>query len=365
MKKRLMSLALALALCLGLTVPAFAEGEDTSPDLYTYISSASGAEYPYVDAERNFKLRKLNQNNAYGESTDVSDVFLVVPAHEYFYVCLANLAKGEEDYIKLIAYTDHDGDSVYDVRLFAPGKNAEGDVEVTALPIPENGVYEEGPAVSIANAGKIPGFEQFGDGDYRFSAASLYKVFGNNTLLSFYLGEDNEYLGSVWLYAGAFDDVPGVGWYSEPVAWAVDKGITKGVSETEFAPGDDCTQLQILTFLSRAAGNTNTGSNWSMEQMMVIKWAKEKGMIGDSFNGNDPCTRATAVNYIWQAFDKPAAAAASGFKDMEGYEDYAQAVDWAKEKEIAKGSDGEFGPGDVCSRAEIATFLWRAYHNET
>ncbi len=371
MKKRLISLALALALCLGLTVPAFAEEAETSAEFYGWISAES---YPYVWKDLEYQQRSFDKEKwdngkgvIYSEAEEYTGSYLAVPTHEYFYVGVDGLAKDEVSELWIEAFTDHDGDGVYDKRIFL---TKEGASEFTVLPIPEDDVYEvpkEGTVRYDALADTIPGFEKAGEGDYMVSAARLHEVFGDNTLIDFYFGLENAiYLGGALLSAGAFDDVPGVGWYSEPIAWAADKGITKGTGYNEFMPGDDCTQLQILTFLSRAAGNTNTADyDWTTEQEMVKKWATEKGMIDDSFDGGEPCTRAIAVNYIWQAFDKPAAAAASGFKDMEGYEDYAQAVDWAKEKGIAKGSDGEFGPGDVCSRAEIATFLWRAYNNKT
>lgn len=145
--------------------------------------------------------------------------------------------------------------------------------------------------------------------------------------------------------APSFTDVPAGEWYSDPVAWAVERGITNGTEPGKFSPGQNCTQIQILTFLSRAAGNTNAKDyDWSAEQSMVIKWAKEKGMIDDSFNGSTPCTRATAASYIWQAFDKPSAKASS-FTDVPASAAYAKAVNWAVEKGVTNGtSSTSFSP---------------------
>lgn len=360
MKKRFPAFFLALALCLGLAVPAFAAETGTSAKVYTYISD----DFPYVNQNFEYKWRTLDGNYTYGEAEDDKDNIMVVPTHESFYVGVYDLAKDEQNEILMMAFTDHDGDGVYDQRLFQAQLELDTNTvtDITVLPIPESGTYKPTGAVSSApQIALIPGFGKVEDGNYAFSAARLHEFFGNNTLVFFYL--DNALLGGVLLSAGAFDDVPGVGWYSDPVAWAAEKGITTGTGDGEFTPGDDCTHIQILTFLSRAAGNTKAADiPWAIEQALVIQWAKEKGMIDDSFDAQKPCTRAEAVNYIWQAKDKPSAQPSS-FTDMEGYEDYAKAVDWANEKKVTTGvGGGKFDPGSVCNRAYIVTFLYRAYN---
>ena len=65
----------------------------------------------------------------------------------------------------------------------------------------------------------------------------------------------------LWRYAGMpdangdnpFNDVPDGKWYAEAVAWAVEKGITKGLTETTFGPDEPCNRSQIVTFLHRYA----------------------------------------------------------------------------------------------------------------
>ena len=362
MKKRFPALFLALALCLGLAVPAFAADANTSAELYTWISAEN---YPYIGGEFEWQQRDLNENRkSYGEVEGYHSQVSVVPTSEYFYVGVEGLAKDEEKGLFMTAYTDHNGDGVYDQRLFTlnPQKN-----EIDVLPVQENGAYNTTlPNKTVLNAVELPGFDKQGDGDYAFSAARLHEFFGDRTLINFYMEKDGAYLGTVLLSAGPFDDVAAVSngdYYGESVAWASDKGITVGSGNGNFMPGDDCTQIQILTFLSRAAGNTSAADyDWATEQTAVIKWAKEKGMIDDSFSGSNPCTRATAVHYIWQAKGEPPAAASS-FTDMKGYENYAKAVDWANEKKVTTGvGNGMFDPGSICNRAMIATFLYRAYN---
>lgn len=140
-------------------------------------------------------------------------------------------------------------------------------------------------------------------------------------------------------------------------------GITNGTSDTTFSPDEECRQAQILTFLYRAARGQGTAEAGDMDK--AVNWARERGMIDDSFDGAQPCTRATAVSYIWQAFDRPEAEQSS-FTDVDAQADYAGAVSWAVAVGITNGDGGEtvFSPDRVCSCGQIVTFLHRAYVEE-
>lgn len=367
MKKRLLALFLALALCLGLAVPAFAANSGTSATLgWRY---PEGFPVEMMDVLK-YKVRLLDDRNSkYKEAEDDEDTeVLLVPTSEEFSVGVVNV-NGFYEMINLqiAAVSDPDNDGVYDQRAFEEKRNADGSVYYDAAPIPEDGAaYKNGLERSV-NPISVPGFEQ-GKGDTGefciCSAARLHELFGDNTIILFW--SDETYLGAMLLSAGAFDDVAGRAYYGDKVKWAVDKGITKGVDEDNFDPLFECTQLQILTFLSRAAGNTNTTDyNWEEEQKLVIEWAKEKGMIGDNFDGGKPCSRIAAVTYMWQAAGKPDAKA-SNFMDLDGYsEDYVKAVNWANEQKVTQGvAEGQFAPSDICNRAQIVTFLQRAYDNK-
>ena len=165
-----------------------------------------------------------------------------------------------------------------------------------------------------------------------------------------------------------FTDVAAGAYYADAVAWAVEQGITNGATDTTFSPGQDCTQAQILTFLWRAAGEPEA-EGWltvpgvANAYRSAIIWADSMGIIDQSeFDPNKACTRATAVTYIWLAFDSPAAPSSS-FTDVDGDAPYARAVDWAVERAVTRGAtDDTFDPDGVCSRGQIVTFLYRAYH---
>jgi len=167
-----------------------------------------------------------------------------------------------------------------------------------------------------------------------------------------------------------FADVADGAYYADAVKWAVENEITVGTSPTTFSPDRDCTQVQILTFLWRAAGeypSTHelpvdiTGKNVDYADT-ALRWAYEKGMIDESFDLASECTRSVAVSYIWQAFGSFKAKEASSFTDVAAGSKYAEAVSWAVENGVTNGlTESTFGPDKVCRRGQIATFLHRAY----
>ncbi|MBD5162718.1 MAG: S-layer homology domain-containing protein [Oscillibacter sp.] len=168
--------------------------------------------------------------------------------------------------------------------------------------------------------------------------------------------------------AAAFTDVAADAYYAAPVTWALENGITTGATPTTFSPGQNCTNAQILTFLWRAYGEpepviANPFTNSIQEAYAkAAVWAYEKGMVsGTAFDADRPCTRAMAVTYMWQAAGSPAAPAAS-FTDVPAGSSYAPAVAWAVEEGITRGTNPEgtmFSPDEICNRGQIVTFLHR------
>ena len=166
--------------------------------------------------------------------------------------------------------------------------------------------------------------------------------------------------------APTFTDVPD--WAAVEVSWGAGKGIVQGIGEGLLGAFRDCTHIEILTFLWRAAGSppaapAPVASGYDIEDFQsAINWAYEEGIINGSFVPSDPCNRASAVKYIWQALGSESAPA-SGFPDVDVNADYAPAVNWALDKGVTTGTgDGSvFSPDNICTRAEIITFLYRAY----
>lgn len=162
----------------------------------------------------------------------------------------------------------------------------------------------------------------------------------------------------------SFGDVHISQYYAGPVAWASSASIAQGTAVGKFDPAKPCTQAQILTFLYRGA-RADEGPYVAADPSDMAaaeQWAREKGIIDGSYVGSTPCTRATAVYFIWQAFGSPNASGSS-FKDIPAGADYAASVSWAVQKGVTDGTgNGNFSPNDVCNRAQIVTFLYRAYN---
>ena len=171
---------------------------------------------------------------------------------------------------------------------------------------------------------------------------------------------------------GVFVDVAEGSYYEEAIDWAVEKGITNGVSSNMFAPNDPCTRAQIVTFLWRAAGSPAPKSMSSFTDVpadafyaKAVAWAVENGITsgtGESkFSPNSTCTRAQAVTFLYRASGSPAVSGKAEFSDVSTTAFYADAVTWAAKKGITTGiGGGLFGSDNDCTRGQIVTFLWRA-----
>ena len=171
---------------------------------------------------------------------------------------------------------------------------------------------------------------------------------------------------------GVFVDVAEGSYYEEAIDWAVEKGITNGVSSNMFAPNDPCTRAQIVTFLWRATGSPAPKSMSSFTDVpadafyaKAVAWAVENGITsgtGESkFSPNSTCTRAQAVTFLYRASGSPAVSGKAEFSDVSTTAFYADAVAWAAKKGITTGiGGGLFGSDNDCTRGQIVTFLWRA-----
>lgn len=173
-----------------------------------------------------------------------------------------------------------------------------------------------------------------------------------------------------------FNDVPVGSFYYESVLWALEKGITSGTSGTSFSPNNDCLRAQVVTFLWRAAGeptprktkNPFVDVNPTDFYYKAVLWAVDKGITNGTdathFSPMGVCNRAQVVTFLHRAFGSPAAGnATSSFNDVPANSWYATPILWAVREGITNGlSSTAFGPNANCNRAQIVTFLYRAYN---
>ena len=172
-----------------------------------------------------------------------------------------------------------------------------------------------------------------------------------------------------------FGDVSTSAYYYEAVKWAQKKGITGGIGNGLFGPNQPCTRAQIVTFLWRAAGSPEPKAMSSFADVSTdayyakaVAWAVENGITtgtGDGkFSPDATCTRAQSVTFLFRAIGKLVDSKAE-FSDVLTDSYYANAVAWAVENGVTNGiGNGLFGPDNSCTRAQIVTFLYRAYQGK-
>ena len=176
--------------------------------------------------------------------------------------------------------------------------------------------------------------------------------------------------------SGTFRDVSDEAYYAPAVRWTTEKKITGGIGNGLFAPDQPCTRAQIVTFLWRAAGSPVVNHVMTFADVPedayyaeAVRWALSErittGTGEASFSPDFPCTRAQAVTFLYRALRANAAGGSAAFSDVPVASYYADAVAWAVEHDVTNGmGNGLFQPDAVCTRAQIITFLYRAYRGE-
>ena len=176
-----------------------------------------------------------------------------------------------------------------------------------------------------------------------------------------------------------FGDVSTSVYYYEAVKWAQEKGITGGIGNGLFGPNQPCTRAQIVTFLWRAAGSPVVNYAMNMSDVPegsyyaeAVRWALSEGITTgtteNTFSPDSECTRAQAVAFLFRYAASEAVTLqelVSGFSDADSVPGYAlPAMNWALAEEIVQGNGSKIMPNDSCTRAQIVTFLFRAYQGK-
>lgn len=177
-----------------------------------------------------------------------------------------------------------------------------------------------------------------------------------------------------------FTDVKEGKYYYDPVLWAYyhDPQITDGTGETTFSPNGGATRAQVVTFLWRAAGCVEPTRNVSpftdvpdgAYYSKAVLWALENGItvgISDTaFAPNRICTRAEIVTFLYRFAGSPEVGAVGNpFADVPDGRYYTDPVLWAVDRKITNGtSENTFSPANQCTRSQVVTFLYRYRNGE-
>ncbi len=325
-----------------------------TPKQIKHISSDGSVEYFLKTAKRGAKLFTVDSDNC--------AVFTITKFSTFE-------LSGTVTYVEPSYYSGSSSDPTYSVTVdktengsvtVSPKSASKGDT-VTVTVKPDSGYVLETLTVTDKNGNELT-LKDKGDGKYTFTMPAG-KVEVKATFM-----EDNSVLNF-------FYDVPNGAYFYEAVKWAVKSGVTNGLSDTMFGPYESCTRAQIVTFLWRAAGSPEpkTASSFtdvpaSAYYAKAVAWAIENGitngMTETMFAPNATCTRGQSVTFLYRAL-KGTASGSTNFTDVKPDAFYADAINWAVANNVTNGtSNTTFSPNADCTRAEIVTFLYRAYQGK-
>lgn len=234
-------------------------------------------------------------------------------------------------------------------------KAAKGDVvKITVKP---DAGYEVGQVLITDAKGNPVEVSAVGDGTFSFvqpdSKVDIQVVFTRET--------------------APFADVSPEDYFYDAVKWAKAQSVTGGVGGDRFGGEDPCTRAQIVTFLWRTFGSPQPKSDSGFADVpadsyyaKAVAWAVEHGITQgtseDRFSPDAVCTRAQGITFLYRMAGSPAASGSAGFLDVADSDYFASPVLWAKTQNVTGGvGNGLFGSADRCTRAQIVTFLYRAF----
>lgn len=223
-----------------------------------------------------------------------------------------------------------------------------------ALIVDGNLTLEEGASLTVGEGSSITGKATFADEKQKPENLEIPEA-----------PAEDEKPAETPAAAPKFTDVAADSPFAKAIDWAVAEGITLGTTETTFGPGNTCSISNIITFLWRANGKPGAAEGVS-DRDGARAWAIEQKLIGEDEDVSAPCTRVMAVGFMWGVAGKPESKTELNFTDIDKEADYAGAVAWAVENKVTAGTgDGTtFEPEKTCTRGQIVTFLYRSAQAE-
>ena len=237
---------------------------------------------------------------------------------------------------------------------------AKAGTTVTLTPVPHRG-YQVGTVAVTDRFGEAVAVTEQADGTYTFTMPN-----GQVTVTV--------------TFAEAplpFPDVTEGDWFYDAVRYAYETGLMDGVEDNLFAPNSETTRAQLVTILYRLAGQPAVSGNLPFTDVEsgtwytdAVAWAAQNGIVNGvsdtEFAPGDDITREQLAVILYryaayQGYDVSQRADLSGFGDASSISDYAQeALSWAHAQGLVLGfEDGSLRPQGTASRAQIAAVLMR------
>ena len=234
---------------------------------------------------------------------------------------------------------------------------------VTITPVPDAG-YQVGTVSVTDRFGQAVAVDQQADGTYTFVMPD-----GQVTVeVTFLQGEATDL---------PFSDVTESDWFYDAVTYAYENGLMDGVGMGLFAPNSETTRAQLVTILHRLAGQPAPSGDSGFSDVETgtwytdaVAWAAQNGIVNGvsdtQFAPGDDITREQLAVILYryatyQGYDVSQRADLSGFVDAGTISTYAQeALSWANAQGLVLGfEDDSLRPQGNASRAQIAAVLMR------
>ena len=234
---------------------------------------------------------------------------------------------------------------------------------VTITPVPDVG-YQVGTVSVTDRFGQAVAVDQQADGTYTFVMPD-----GQVTVEVTFLQDEAPDL--------PFSDVTESDWFYDAVTYAYENGLMDGVGTGLFAPNSQTTRAQLVTILHRLAGQPAPSGDSGFSDVETgtwytdaVAWAAQNGIVNGvsdtQFAPGDDITREQLAVILYryaayQGYDVSQQADLSGFVDAGTISTYAQeALSWANAQGLVLGfEDDSLRPQGNASRAQIAAVLMR------
>lgn len=395
--KKLAALILALVMCVGLCIPAFAEFPEEVEDAIKKYSFTTDMDDYDSHVEANVVLYDCIYQNIFDypdEPTIIDednyierdDGYTVISSDSK--ITFANTGEGDDYYVYLVCTgykKDEQGRWVSTLDLYGPGDailqkdtrtgegiflNANADYPYVKLYEGQSFTFE---ASIMAGAGReiesdtmffIEMFQYYPESNRYWRQTHLLYVDDAKAAEIRAAGKTTTEKTPAPEKTNPFTDVAKDAYYYDAVLWALENNITTGTTATTFSPNATCTRGQVVTFLWRAVGcpepitteNPFTDVTEKDYFYKPILWAVEHGITtgtsDTTFSPGDTCTSAHVVTFLcrWRN---------GKFSTQGGDTWYSAAVDWANSQNLLDGMGKAFDPTAPSPRADIVTYIYR------
>lgn len=374
MNKRILSIVVAVLMCLSISAPAMAAGSDTVNATYssgtvTVTGSGLSAGYSYsarVVNTDDTTLIAMQQVTADSSGVIAASILTgALASGDYaVYVNKADGTLAASDTFTISSgggggstntyYTISAIQSTGGTITLSSSSVIEGG-SVTATITPNNGYIVSNVLVNDASVGAVRSY--------------IITNISENTTVEAVFNK---------IGANPYSDVLSDAWYFDAVMYATTAGIMEGTSSTAFEPNIAMTRAMFVTVLYRLAGDPSVSGSSKYTDVISGSWYEDaviwgtangivKGMGDNEFAPDLSVTREQMAAFMYRYASFSGVNVTISGSSISAYGDYDSvsgwaitAINWAVEKGLINGmSATTLEPQGTATRAQAATILMR------